>query len=137
MSLTISGPPGAARSLPSITGLPVGSRNSLQLFIEWVSTTDVAITAVGQIDMSTAQPFTDQVLRYAANCKNLHLDLRKVTFFDCAGFAALCDIDDRCHMADVAWAVQPAACVSRVVGLCDPLRRLPISESSRQETTDE
>ncbi|MFN8033897.1 MAG: STAS domain-containing protein [Mycobacterium sp.] len=131
MSLTISGSPGAARSLPRITGLPLGSRNSLQLFIEWLSTTDVAITAVGQIDMSTAHPFTDQVLRYAGNCKNLRLDLRKVTFFDCAGFAALCHIDDRCHIADVTWAVQPAACVSRVVALCDPLRRLPISDTQR------
>ena len=135
MSLTISGSAGAARSLPPITGLPIGSRNSLQLFIEWVSTTDVQISAVGQIDMSTAQPFTEQVLRYGGNCTHLSLDLRKVTFFDCAGFAALCHIDDRCHMADVTWVVSPAACVARVVGLCDPLRRLPISNA--QETPDD
>ncbi|MCI4676748.1 STAS domain-containing protein [Candidatus Mycolicibacterium alkanivorans] len=127
MSFAVSGPAAAARSVLSVTGLPVGSRNSLQLFIEWFNTTDVRIAAVGQIDMSTAQPFSHQVFRYAGNCRHLTLNLRKVTLFDCAGFAALCHIDDRCHMADVSWIVQPAGCVSRVVDFCDPLRRLPLS----------
>lgn len=127
MSLTLIGSAGASRSVPPPAGLVLGDRNTLQSFIEWVNTTDVRITAVGQIDMSTAQAFSDHVFRYAGNCRRLTLDLRDVTFFDCAGFAALCHIDDRCHMAAVTWTVEPAACVSRVLEFCDPLRRLPIS----------
>ena len=127
MSLPLIGSADASRSAPPLAGVPLGDRNTLQSFVEWVNTTDVRITAVGQIDMSTARAFSDHVFRYAGNCRRLTLDLRGVTFFDCAGFAALCHIDDRCHMAAVTWTVEPAACVSRVLEFCDPLRRLPIS----------
>ncbi len=33
----------------------------LQLFAEWSNTTDVRVTAVGDVDMSTAREFTDYV----------------------------------------------------------------------------
>ena len=88
---------------------------------------------VGQIDMSTAQAFSDHVFRYAGNCRRLTLDLRDVTFSTAPG-SPRCHIDDRCHMAAVTWTVEPAACVSRVLEFCDPLRRLPIST---EEASDE
>ncbi|WP_161976444.1 STAS domain-containing protein [Mycolicibacterium sp. CH28] len=103
-----------------------GTRNRLQLFTEWLNPTDVRISAVGHIDMSTADQFTEYVFRRAGNCQRLMLDLCEVTFFDCAGFSALCYIDDRCHMANVTWTIESTHCVSRVVGFCDPLQRLPL-----------
>ncbi|MGY4711824.1 STAS domain-containing protein [Mycolicibacterium sp. CBM1] len=106
------------------------SANRLQLFTEWCNSTDVRITAVGHIDMSTAHRFSDYVFRRAGNCRQLTLDLSQVSFFDCAAFSALCHIDDRCHMAEVAWTVHPSDCVSRVVEICDPLDRLPLSTTA-------
>ncbi|TDO18262.1 anti-anti-sigma factor [Mycobacterium sp. BK086] len=100
---------------------------ALHLSTEWHNATDVWITAIGHVDMSTADDFSDYVFRRAGNCQHLTLDMTKVTFFDCAGFSALYLIAERCHTAHVTWAVHPAHCVSRVVTMCDPLKELPLS----------
>jgi len=99
----------------------------LTLFTEWVNAFEVRIVVAGQIDMSNADLLTEQVFRRAGNCKRLVLDLREVTFFACAGYSALCHIDDRCNSANVRWAVEPARVVSRVLEICDPLKTLPLS----------
>lgn len=100
---------------------------ALHLSAEWHNTTDVWITAIGHVDMSTAEDFKDYVFRRAGICQNLTLDMTKVTFFDCAGFSALYHIAERCHTAHVTWTVRPAHCVSRVVTMCDQLKELPLS----------
>lgn len=102
----------------STTDPPV---NRLQLFTEWCNATDVRITVVGDVDMSTAKQFTDYVFRHAGNCRQLILDMTQVTFFDCAGVSAVWNIEDRCQNADVALEIQPAQCVSRVLSLCESL----------------
>jgi anti-anti-sigma factor len=99
----------------------------LQLFTHWFTTTDVQITAVGDIDMSTAHDFSDYVFRRAGNCKSLIVDLTELSFFDCAGFSALEHIDERCRTAGVRWVIHPARCVLRVTDFCDPRNVLPIS----------
>ena len=99
---------------------------ALQLVTDWRNTTDVYITAIGHVDLSTAKDFTDYVFRHAGNSQHLTLDMTQVTFFDCAGFAALYDIAERCRTAHVAWNIQPAHCVSRVVTMCDPRNELAL-----------
>lgn len=110
-------------------------RNRLQLLTEWRNVTDVRITAVGDVDMSTAHHFTDYVFRRAGNCRRLILDMTQVTFFDCAGLSALYYIDERCQLANVEWSVQPSHWVSRVAVLCDALGELPITTSDDFDST--
>lgn len=110
------------------------TRHPLQLVTEWLSTTDVRITVAGNVDMCTAHQFSDYVFRRAGNCKLLTLDMTRVTFFDCAGFSALADIDERCRRANVTWMIQPAPCISRVVNICDPFNELPISDGGKFES---
>ncbi|MEZ0357931.1 STAS domain-containing protein [Mycobacterium sp. SA01] len=93
----------------------------LQLFAEWSNTTDVRVTAVGDVDMSTAREFTAYVFRRAGNCRHLTLDMTRVTFFDCAGISALECIEERCSEANVSLEIAPAQCVSRVMTLCHSL----------------
>jgi anti-anti-sigma factor len=120
MSFSIFSSP-SGRAGPQRVDPDVTTGNRLQLFTEWSTSTDVRITAAGDIDMSTAQHFTDYVFRRAGNCKHLTLDLTQVTFFDCAGISALHYIDERCRAADVTWAIEPARCVSRVVDICESM----------------
>ncbi|OYN75872.1 hypothetical protein CG716_23740 [Mycolicibacterium sphagni] len=121
-------------SFTSDSYLGVETRNRLQLLTEWLSATDVRITAVGDVDMSTAHEFSDYVFRRAGNCKRLVLDMTLVSFFDCAGFSALQYIDERCRTAGVTWLVQPAHSVTRVVDFCEPRSGLPISTSGEFES---
>jgi anti-anti-sigma factor len=107
------------RSISGTIGAPPTKR--LQLRTEWSSSTDIRITAVGDIDMSTAPEFTDYVLRGAANCRTLLLDMAHVKFFDCAGLSALQYIEERCRAANVMLDIEPAHCVSRIMTLCDAL----------------
>ncbi len=93
----------------------------LQLCTEWSNATDVQVTVVGDVDMSTANQFTDYVFRHAGNCRRLILDMTQVTFFDCAGVSTFWHIEDRCQQADVALETQLAQCVSRVLRLCESL----------------
>ena len=123
MSMSTSGPP--------VDG---DTRQPLQLVTEWLSPTDVLITVAGTVDMCTAQQFSDYVFRRAGNCKLLNLDMTRVTFFDCAGFSALANIDERCRQANVTWVVQPAPCISRVATICDPSNQLPISRDGKFES---
>ena len=123
--------PGAGRAGTAV--LDPAIRNRLQLFTEWRNDTDVQITAVGDVDMSTAHHFSTYVFNGAGDCRRLHLDMTQVTFFDCAGFSALCHIDERCNQANIRWIIEPAHYVSRVVAICDPLKGLPLSPAG--ETT--
>ncbi|WP_396926734.1 STAS domain-containing protein [Mycolicibacterium sp.] len=104
--------------LPSNSDPPT---RRIQLSAEWPGTADVRITVIGDVDMSTARQFSDYVLRSAANCRRIALDMTRVTFFDCTGLSALYSIEDRCRMADVTLNLEPAQCVSRVITLCESL----------------
>ena len=120
----------------STSGPPIDgdTRHPLQLVTEWLSTTDVRIAVAGNVDMCTAHQFSDYVFRRAGNCKLLIVDMTRVTFFDCAGFSALNNIDERCRQANVTWMVQPAPCVSRVVDIFDPSSELPMSNRGNFES---
>lgn len=111
----------AGRAGPRSVHPDGAARNRLHLFTEWSTSTDVRITAVGHIDMSTAHHFTDYVFRRAGNCKRLVLDMTQVTFFDCAGISALHYVDERCRAANVTWTMEPAHCVSRVMDICESM----------------
>ena len=47
-----------------------------------------SITLSGELDMTTVQ-YTDRLLREAARTRHPIVDLRRVTFMDCAGMAPL------------------------------------------------
>jgi anti-anti-sigma factor len=100
-------------------------RAGLKLSTEWINPTLVRISASGDIDASNAADLFDYVLRRAANCRSLILDLKDVTFFGTAGFSALQTIDARSSRASVSWMLVAGPTVSRVLSICDPQRTLP------------
>lgn len=112
-----------------LSGSPIDceTRNPLQLFTEWLSPTDVRITVAGNVDMCTAHQLSHYALGRAGNCKRLTVDMTQVSFFDCAGISALYYIDERCRRANVTWIIEPSQCVSRVIGMGDPLCELPMT----------
>ncbi|MCV7281805.1 STAS domain-containing protein [Mycolicibacterium flavescens] len=95
-------------------------RTRLTLSTERPEPSVVRITAHGEVDASNAAELREYVFRHATDCRNLVLDLREVTFFSSAGFAALRNIDIRCGDTNVIWTLQCGSIVSRVVDLCDP-----------------
>lgn len=100
-------------------------RAGLTLSTEWINPTLVRISASGDIDASNAADLFDYVLRRAANCRSLIIDLKDVTFFGTAGFSALQNIDARSSRASVSWMLVAGPTVSRVLSICDPQRTLP------------
>lgn len=94
------------------------------LTTEWLAPYVVRITVAGEVDASNAATLRDYVLRRAANCRNLVLDLCGVTFFSTAGFSTLRTIDVRCDRANVRSTLHCSKAVSRVVEICDSDRQL-------------
>lgn len=100
-------------------------RDGLKLSTEWLNTSVVRISVYGEIDASNSAEVLEYVFRHGANCRNMILDLKDVTFFATAGFSTLQTIDTRCTRASVSWMLIPSAAVSRVLSVCDPRRSLP------------
>jgi anti-anti-sigma factor len=119
-----------------LSGSPTAgeTQKPLQLFTEWLTPTDVRITVAGTVDMCTAHQLSHYVLGRAGNCKRLTVDMTRVSFLDCAGISALYYIDERCRSANVAWIIEPAYCVSRVIDICDPLSELPLTAGGELES---
>lgn len=101
--------------------------HGLAFATEWLSPSVVRIVVTGEIDASNASQLSDYVFRRAGNCRRLILDLEGVAFFGTAGFSTLRTIDVRCEHARVSWTVMPSHAVSRVLGICDPRRTLPVA----------
>jgi anti-anti-sigma factor len=100
------------------------ARCRLDLSTEWVSSSEVRVVAVGEIDLSNVELFTEYVFRAACQCLSMVIDLRGVTFFACAGFSALCEVENRCRTANIRWMVEPGRMVSRTLEICDPFNAL-------------
>jgi anti-anti-sigma factor len=86
---------------------------------EWLTPSEVLISAVGDIDASNASALTHYVFRHAANSQALTLDLSHVDFFGTAGFEALREIGVGCARAGVKWALKPSPAVTRVLEICE------------------
>jgi anti-anti-sigma factor len=104
-------------------------RDQLALSTEWMNSSVVRITATGDVDALNADRLAEFVFHRSANCLRLILDLTDVKFFSTAGFTTLLNIDERCARANVKWMVVPSRAVSRVLGICDPERELPVAVS--------
>lgn len=102
------------------------ARCSLALSTEFVSSRTVRVAAVGEIDLSNAGLFTDHVFRAACDCIRMAIDLRGVTFFACAGFSALCEVESRCRTTNIQLTVEPGRVVLRTLEICDPLNALGV-----------
>lgn len=113
------------------------ARCRLDLSTEWVSSSEVRVVAVGEIDLSNADLFTEHVFRAACNCLGMVIDLRGVTFFGCAGFSALCEVENRCRTANIRWTVEPGRTVARTLEICDPRNALGVCASSEWVATCE
>ncbi|ULE33983.1 STAS domain-containing protein [Mycobacterium sp. IDR2000157661] len=113
--------------MPSISiarRTPSHKRERLAFATEWVDSYVVRITVAGDVDASNAQELREYVLRRAANCRSLVLDLNDVTFFSTAGFSMLRTIGVRCDRANVRWTLNCNPAVARVIEVCDPDRTL-------------
>src|ERR1700682_2008257 len=95
----------------------------------WLQPSVLVITAHGELDASNAHEFVDYVLRHAAHCERMVLDLGGVDFFGTAGFSALHTVNVRCAAAKFDWAVVPSLAVTRLLRICDPDSALPIERT--------
>ena len=117
---------GSLREADSQGNAGGSARCRLDLSTERVSSAEVRVVAVGEIDLSNAALFAEHAFRAACNCLSMVVDLRGVTFFACAGFSALCEVENRCRTAKVRWTIEPGRVVSRTLEICDPLNALGV-----------
>lgn len=102
------------------------ARCRLDLSTEWVSSSEVRVVAVGEIDLSNADLFTEFVFRATRRCRRMALDLRGVTFFACAGVSALCEVETRCRTENIQRTFELGRSVSRTLEICDCLDALGV-----------
>lgn len=109
---------------------PNYQRGRLKMTAEWIDSAVVRIVVAGDVDASNATDLTEFIFRRAANCQRLVVDLRDVDFFSTAGFTALSGVSVRCATADVTLTLVGGPVVTRVLGICDPERTLPLDPAA-------
>lgn len=91
----------------------------------WPATAVVSVH--GELDASNASELTECGMRSSRPSGQLVLDLSAVEFFSAGCFACLHTLNVRCAGEKIDWVLIPSSAVSRVLGICDPARALPIS----------
>ncbi len=88
------------------------------------------VVASGELDLASAPKLGAAVARIPMDGSTvLVLDLREVTFIDCAGVRAVLVIDELCRRQGCRFLlVAGTGQVLRMFGLCGLLDRLPIAE---------
>jgi anti-anti-sigma factor len=131
-------PNSASRAQDVDTAIPSEpwENHTARFTADW-SSSDVVITAHGELDASNANQLADYVHRCAAHADSVIVNLSEVEFFGTAGFSALHTINVRCAGADVRWAVVPSKAVSRLLRICDPDHALPLTDSVPNRDDDQ
>ncbi len=81
------------------------------------------------IDAANARTLADYIQRCAKRCEWLVLDLSALDFIGTAGFSTLRAIDARCARAGICWTLVSGPAVTRLLRVCDPGSRLPVTQS--------
>ncbi len=90
------------------------------------------IAATGELDAANSADFVAHATAYARRGQCLTIDLSRLKFFAVEGFSALQDINDRCIARGATWALISGPAVTRVLEICDPSRRIPVTSRSLQ-----
>ncbi|WP_166903178.1 STAS domain-containing protein [Mycobacterium sp. DL440] len=94
---------------------------------QWLWPATAVISVHGELDASNAAELTECGIRHSRPSGQLVLDLSEVEFFGAGCFACLHTLNVRCAGENIDWVLIPSTPVSRVLGICDPARALPIS----------
>lgn len=124
-------------STMNVTSLNVASpvttsphdRTRAQFCAQWLWPATAVISVSGELDASNATELTDCGIRHTRPSGQLVLDLSAVDFFSAGCFACLHTLNVRCAGENIDWVLIPSRAVSRVLGICDPARALPVSTS--------
>jgi anti-anti-sigma factor len=99
------------------------------------SRTLVHITVAGDVDASNGRALAAYVERNTGLSQKLLLDLSSVKFFGTLGFTALCYIRAHSRDNDADWVIVGSRPVRRLLSICDPEGRLPLSNRYDPLTT--
>lgn len=91
------------------------------------ATTQLMISATGDVDADNAKSFADQVCALVSDDREVLLDLSGLGFFAVDGCTALHAVNALVMRRGAAWSVIPSRGVSRVLTLCDPACLIPIT----------
>ncbi|WP_238885118.1 STAS domain-containing protein [Mycobacterium sp. IDR2000157661] len=88
----------------------------------------ITVSASGEVDACNAKEFAVSVCEAVDDARRVTLDLSEVQFFAFDGVAALHAVNAHLSRAGVPWCVLAGTPVTRVLGLCDPERLIPLAE---------
>lgn len=88
----------------------------------------VTVAVRGEVDACNAKDFAIAVCEAVIDAERVTLDLSHLEFIAFDGVAALHAINAHLTRAGVPWQVLPGAAVTRVLGLCDPERVIPLAQ---------
>ena len=112
----------ASRATPS-----THDRSRAQFCAQWLWPATAVISICGELDASNATELIECGIRHSRPSGQLVLDLSAVEFFGAGCFACLHTFNVRCAGENIDWVLIPSTAVSRVLGICDPARALPVS----------
>ena len=117
------------RKDPAQTSSPTApERHGRATFAMKASSSSLAhVVVTGDIDALNGRALAGYVERNTGPAKQLILDLRGVDFFGSLGFTALCYIRAHCRYNDADWIIAGSPTVHRLLSICDPEGRLPLS----------
>jgi len=94
-------------------------RANAEIATDWNDLDTARVLVSGDIDAGR----TDEVSSYALNkvllCRRLVLDLTRVRFFSCDGYAMIKTLEQRSALAAVEFQVLYGPCAARVVQVCE------------------
>jgi anti-anti-sigma factor len=97
-----------------------------QFSARW-SSLGALITVNGELDAANSDQLSAYVQRSLMKSRRVVVDLRGLEFIGTAGFSALLRINVVCSGAQVHWAMVPSPAVSRLLRICDPDGKLPVT----------
>jgi anti-anti-sigma factor len=91
-----------------------------RLSAQRLGSSEVLLTAEGEIDASNADRLGEYAHLHSLQCDRLILDLSRLEFFGTEGFSALHKFNVTCAESGVRWALVPSPAVARLLRICDP-----------------
>lgn len=108
--------------------IPSGNdRRPARFCAQWLWPATAVISVHGELDASNAAELTEWGIRHSRPSGQLVLDLGSVPFFGACCFACLHTLNVRFAGENIDWTLIPSPAVSRVLGICDPVKALPVS----------
>lgn len=94
-------------------------RANAEIATDWTDLDTARVLVSGDIDAGRTHEISFYVLNKVLLCRHLVLDLTRVRFFSCDGYAMLKTLEHRCALAQVELKVIYGPHAARVVRICE------------------